>query len=187
MVTYCTYIHTVEGCVGSIKRDAQKFSYFPMYLTMASPHHPVSIYKNLWYSSTTGLCQWQKFTFSGGGQNLLNFRQNFQISDNPPPLALEKAVFSPLSGQNFRKFVIFREGGGGGAVATPPTKVSATGLCRALHQNHRFDSCQRVYSCIFHNCSWLGLKLYMIVIHITSLRADYIMRRLTHNLIRWRR
>jgi hypothetical protein len=25
---------------------------------------------------------------------------------------------------------------------------------RALHRNRKFDSCQRVYSCIFHNCSW---------------------------------
>jgi hypothetical protein len=31
------------------------------------------------------------FFLWGGGQSLLNFRQNFQISDNPPPpLALEK-------------------------------------------------------------------------------------------------
>ena len=40
----------------------------------------------------------------GGGQSLLNFPQNFQISDNPPPppppFALEKTVFSPLLGQN---------------------------------------------------------------------------------------
>jgi hypothetical protein len=28
--------------------------------------------------------QWRKFTFSGGGQSLLNFRQNFQIPDIPP-------------------------------------------------------------------------------------------------------
>ena len=35
---------------------------------------------------------------------LSNFRQT-------PPFALEKAVFSPLIGQNFRKFVIFHEGG----------------------------------------------------------------------------
>jgi hypothetical protein len=45
----------------------------------------------------------------GGGEppkfptKLSNFRQT-------PPFALEKAVFSPLLGQNFRKFVIFREG-----------------------------------------------------------------------------
>jgi hypothetical protein len=52
------------------------------------------------------------------GQSLLNFRQNFQISDKP--------VFSLLLGQKFRKFVIFREGGGGGAVAPRPTKISAT-------------------------------------------------------------
>jgi hypothetical protein len=45
---------------------------------------------------------------------LSNFRQT-------PPFALEKAVFSPLSGQNFRKFVIFREwGGGGGRTPVPP-------------------------------------------------------------------
>ena len=43
----------------------------------------------------------------GGGQSLLNFRQNFQISDNPPPTSLEKTVFNPLLGQNFRKFVNF--------------------------------------------------------------------------------
>jgi hypothetical protein len=50
--------------------------------------------------------------FPVGGRSLLNFRQNFQISDNPPPpFALEKAVFSSLIGQNFRKFVIFHEGG----------------------------------------------------------------------------
>jgi hypothetical protein len=50
---------------------------------------------------------------------LSNFRQT-------PQFALEKAVFSPLLGQNFRKFVIFREGGG--AVAPPrPTKIYATG------------------------------------------------------------
>jgi hypothetical protein len=53
--------------------------------------------------------------FPVGGRSLLNFRQNFQISDNPPPqFALEKAVFSPIIGQNFRKFVIFNEGGGRG-------------------------------------------------------------------------
>ena len=53
--------------------------------------------------------QWRKFTFSGGGAKpskfptkLSNFRQ-----PPPPPFALEKAVFSPLIGQNFRKFVIF--------------------------------------------------------------------------------
>ena len=53
-----------------------------------------------------------KFTFSGGGgakpskfpAKLSNFRQT-------PPFALEKAVFSPPIGQNFRKFVIFQEVG----------------------------------------------------------------------------
>jgi hypothetical protein len=38
---------------------------------------------------------------------LSNFRHT------PPPFALEKIVFSPLLGQNFRKFVNFPEGGGG--------------------------------------------------------------------------
>jgi hypothetical protein len=60
--------------------------------------------------------------FPVGGQSLLNlnFRQNFQISDNPPPpFALEKAVFSPLLGQNFRKFLIIRQGGGGGGGRPP--------------------------------------------------------------------
>jgi hypothetical protein len=55
---------------------------------------------------------------------LSNFRQT-------PPFALEKAVFSPLIGQNFQKFVIFHEGGGGGGggVAAPwPPKISATAL-----------------------------------------------------------
>ena len=47
---------------------------------------------------------------------LSNFRQT------PPPFALEKAVFSPLIGQNFQKFIIFHEGGGGGR----PTEISAT-------------------------------------------------------------
>ena len=52
--------------------------------------------------------QWRKFTFSGGGgQSLLNFRQSSQISDIPPQFALEKTVFSPLLGQNFRKFFNF--------------------------------------------------------------------------------
>ena len=47
--------------------------------------------------------------FPVGGQSLLNFRQNFQISRNrPPPLfALEKTVFSLLLCQNYRKFVNF--------------------------------------------------------------------------------
>jgi hypothetical protein len=62
--------------------------------------------------------------FPVGGQSLLNFRQNFQISDiPPPPFAFEKTVFSPLLDQNFRKFVNFPEGGGGGG---RPTKISAT-------------------------------------------------------------
>ena len=43
---------------------------------------------------------------------LSNFRQT-------PPFALEKAVFSLFIGQNFRKFVIFHEGGGEGGRARP--------------------------------------------------------------------
>jgi hypothetical protein len=74
--------------------------------------------------------QWRKFTFSGlgGGQSLLNFRQNFQISDTPPP--------TPLLGQNFRKFVIFREGGGGGSPLRP-TEISATvvNMLYSVHSN----------------------------------------------------
>ena len=45
--------------------------------------------------------------FPVGWQSLLNVRKNLQISDNPPSFALEKAVFSLLLGQNFRKFVNF--------------------------------------------------------------------------------
>jgi hypothetical protein len=69
------------------------------------------------------------FTFSGGnslspverGQSLLNFRQNFQISDNPPPpFALKKTVFSPLLGQNFRKFGNFPWRWGAAAPPAPP-------------------------------------------------------------------
>ena len=64
--------------------------------------------------------QWRKFTFFGGPggkppkfpTKLSNFRQT-------PLFALEKAVFSPLLGQNFRKFIIFREGGGGGRSQPP--------------------------------------------------------------------
>ena len=50
---------------------------------------------------------------------LSNFRQTI-------PFALEKAVFSPFIGQNFRKFVIFHEGGGG-RPPPHPTEISATG------------------------------------------------------------
>ena len=66
--------------------------------------------------------------FPVGGQSLLNFRQNFQISDvPPPPFALEKTVFSPLLGQNFLKFVNFPFGAGGGGGCPPrPTKISTT-------------------------------------------------------------
>jgi hypothetical protein len=55
---------------------------------------------------------------------LSNFRQ-------PPPFALEKAVFSPLIGQNFQKFVIFHEGGGGG-LSPRPIKISATAPHKGL-------------------------------------------------------
>ena len=83
--------------------------------------------------------QWRKFTFSGGGRSLLNFRQNFQISDNPPPLfALEKAVFSPLIGQNFRKFVIFHEGGG---AAAPPRFPPLSTTCYKVELNVIVTSC----------------------------------------------
>jgi hypothetical protein len=41
---------------------------------------------------------------------------------NPAPFAFEKAVFSPLLGQNFRQFVIFREGGGGRSLPPAPRR-----------------------------------------------------------------
>ena len=63
-------------------------------------------FKSAQFYQVWGEAQWRKFTFSGGGgggggQSHLNFLQNFQISDKPPPppFALEKAVFSPLLGQ----------------------------------------------------------------------------------------
>jgi hypothetical protein len=61
----------------------------------------------------------------GGGQSLLNFRQNFQISDNsPPPTSLEKTVFNPLLVKISENSSIFREGGGGGwgCVAPAPPR-----------------------------------------------------------------
>jgi hypothetical protein len=73
--------------------------------------------------------------FPVGGRNLLNFRQNFQISNNPPPpFALEKAVFSPLIGQNCRKFVIFHERGGGGRPPRP-NEISATGHVKSSNSD----------------------------------------------------
>jgi hypothetical protein len=61
------------------------------------------------------------FPVGGGGKASSDFRQNSQISDIPP-FALEKTVFSPLLGQNFRKFVNFpwRWGGGGRPPPAPP-------------------------------------------------------------------
>jgi hypothetical protein len=91
--------------------------------------------------------QWRKFTFSGGGgQSLLNFRQNFQISDIPgggAPLALEKTVFSPLLGQNFRKFVNFPWRWGGGGRRAPPRfpPLSEPVLC-----NCYFDLLENIYN-----------------------------------------
>jgi hypothetical protein len=64
--------------------------------------------------------------FPVGVQSLLNFRQNFQISDIPPPFAVEKTVFSPLLGQNFRKFVNFPWRWVGAAAPPRPNKISAT-------------------------------------------------------------
>jgi hypothetical protein len=69
--------------------------------------------------------QWRKFTFSGGGAKPPKFPTKLSNFRQTPPFALEKAVFSPLLGQNFRKFVIFVKGGGGGGRRSP-TKVSAT-------------------------------------------------------------
>jgi hypothetical protein len=46
----------------------------------------------------------------GRGQSLLNFRQKIQISDNPSPFVLEKAVISPLTTLT----VTLREGDGRG-------------------------------------------------------------------------
>ena len=53
--------------------------------------------------------QWRKFTFSGGGAKSPKFPtklSNFRHTP-PPQFALEKTVFSPLLGQNFRKFENF--------------------------------------------------------------------------------
>jgi hypothetical protein len=40
--------------------------------------------------------QWRKFTFSGGGQSLLNFRQNSQISDIPSHLHSKRLFLALL-------------------------------------------------------------------------------------------
>ena len=83
--------------------------------------------------------------FPVGGQSLLNFRQNFQISDiPPPPFALEKTVFSPLFYQNFRKFVNFLEGGG--AASPRPTKISAT--------DREINILSRVFKRFLRTCSF---------------------------------
>jgi hypothetical protein len=73
------------------------------------------VYK-LMVTSLSG--QFENLTISGeihffrwGEQSLLNYRKTFKFPTTPPPFALEKAVFGPLLGQNFRKFVIFHEGG----------------------------------------------------------------------------
>jgi hypothetical protein len=60
-------------------------------------------------------------------QSLLNFRQNLQISDNPhPPFSLEKAVFTPLLGQNFQEIRHFPWRWRDGSSPTHPTEISAT-------------------------------------------------------------
>ena len=53
---------------------------------------------------------------------------SFPTYPPPPPFAPEKTVFSPLLGQNSRKFVNFpwRWVGGGGKSPPRPTKISAT-------------------------------------------------------------
>jgi hypothetical protein len=50
--------------------------------------------------------QWRKFTFSSGGAKPSKFPTKLSNFRQTPSFALEKAVFSPLIGQNFRKFVI---------------------------------------------------------------------------------
>jgi hypothetical protein len=50
--------------------------------------------------------------FAGGGAKPPKFPTKLSNFRQTPPFALEKAVFSPLLGQNFRKFVISGEGGG---------------------------------------------------------------------------
>jgi hypothetical protein len=89
------------------------------------------------------ISQWRKFTFSGGG-SLQNFRQT-------PLFALEKAVFSPLLGQNFRKFVIFHKGVGGGAVAPLPHQDfrHCNIVCLLYHRTNRKTSLVSLWGTIF--------------------------------------
>ena len=102
--------------------------------------------------------------FSGGNslfpvrvRSFLNFRQNFKFQTTPPPpFALEKAVFSPLKGKNFRKFVILHESGGRPPPPPPPRPPRFPPLAQlvgALHRNRRavrFNSYpQRTLCCIF--------------------------------------
>ena len=85
--------------------------------------------------------------FSGGNslfpvrvRSFLNFRQNFKFQTTPPPFALEKAVFSPLKGKNFRKFVILHESGGRPPHPPPPRPPRFPPLAQlvgALHRNRR--------------------------------------------------
>jgi hypothetical protein len=56
------------------------------------------------------------FRWGGGGKASKITDKTFKFPTN----LLICALFSSLLGQNFRKFVIFREGGGGGAVAPLP-------------------------------------------------------------------
>jgi hypothetical protein len=67
--------------------------------------------------------------FPVGGANPSKFPTKPSNFQQTPPFVLEKVVFSPLIGQNFRKFVIFHEGGGGGGGR--PTEISATGYAPA--------------------------------------------------------
>jgi hypothetical protein len=61
-----------------------------------------------------------------GGAKLPKFPTKVSNFRHTPQFAIEKTVFSPLLDQNFRKFVNFPEGGGGGG-RPRPTKISATG------------------------------------------------------------
>jgi hypothetical protein len=65
------------------------------------------------------------FPVVGGGAKPPKFPTKLSNFRHTPPFALEKTVFSPLLGQNFRKCVNFPcrwggGGGGGGGVAPPP-------------------------------------------------------------------
>ena len=96
-------------------------------------------YKNVGRFQRVFCPQWRKFTFSGGGgvakppkfpTKLSNFRHT------PPPFALEKTVFSPLLGQNFRE-------GGGRPPLPPPTKISAT-VCPQIVEFNLRKVCRNV-------------------------------------------